>query len=95
MHLQGAAVLAQNWPKNWPKLAKSYLSKLLTSYSHRMNNFENQEVISDQILPNLLCVLIFGQLLGPIWPNLVKLVQFGKISSFQDTDFIFTQNEYL
>ena len=78
--------------KNWPKLAKSYLSKLLTSYSHRMNNFEYHEVISNQILPNYLRVLMFGQLLAPIWPN---LVQFGQIFSFWDTDFIFTQNEYL
>ena len=84
--------MAKNRPQNWPKLAKSYLSKLLTSYSHRMNNFEYHEVISNQILPNYLRVLMFGQLLAPIWPN---LVQFGQIFSFWDTDFIFTQNEYL
>ena len=54
-----------------------------------MNNFENHEVISNQILPNLLCVLIFGQLLGPIWPN---LVQFGQIFSFQDRNLNFASN---
>ena len=52
-----------------------------------MSIFENYEVISNQILQNLSCVLIFGPILCPIW---LILAQFGHIFSFQDTDSVLT-----
>ena len=58
-----------------------------------MNNFENHEVISNQILPNLLCVLIFGQSLGPIWSNLAKSLVFKILTSYSHKMNIFENFE--
>ena len=74
----------------WSNLAKSLVFKILTSYSHKMNIFENFEIFSNQILQDLLRVFIFGTILGPIWPNLALFVQ---VFSFQESYFIFKQNE--
>ena len=73
----------------WSNLAKSLVFKILTSYSHKMNIFENFEIFSNQILQDLLRVFIFGTILGPIWPNLALFVQ---VFSFQES--YFTQRNF-
>ena len=86
-------ILGPIWPnlaQFGPILAKSVVFKILTSYSYKMNIFENFEIFPNQILQDLLRVFIFGAILGPIWPNLALFVQ---VFSFQESDSIFKQSK--
>ena len=74
----------------WSNLAKSLVFEILSSFSHKMNISENFEIFSNQILQDLLFVFIIGIILGPVWPNLALFVQ---VFSFQESYFIFKQNE--
>ena len=73
----------------WSNLAKSLVFEILTSFSHKMNISENFEIFLNQILQDLLCVFIFGTILGPIWPNLALFVQvFSRVLPHIQTEWI-------